>query len=304
MSSRTTIRVGARPSPLSLAQTEEVLALLRAAYPDCEFVVVPISTQGDREKDAPLLSLGRGMFVKDIERALEAREIDVAVHSAKDLAPEIPAGMGVTSVGKRGDPRDVLINKWRLKLLELPPGARIGTSSPRRMAQIRIKRPDLTLLEIRGNVGTRIEKSGGDDYDGVVLAAAGLARLGRNSEITEYFEADFFTPDSGQGILAAEARADDTAILDMLNKVQHGPTANAFAAERSFLGALGGGCKVPVAAHARQEGSMVHISAMAALPDGSRIFRARIRWSARDAANGGRRIAEDLLNNGAKEILS
>ena len=303
MTTRLKVTVGSRASPLSVAQTEEVLSQLRPHYPDSEFAVVPITTGGDRRKEAPLLSLGRGTFVKEIELALINGEIDFAVHSAKDLPASLPEGLTLAGIVPRQDPRDALIDRWGLPLMELPPGARLGTSSPRRIAQLKALRPDLAVLPIRGNVGTRIEKAQGTDYDGVVVAAAGLLRLGRQSEISEYLSPDTFTPDVGQGTLAVEVRVEDTRTIEMLSAIDHRPTSLALQAERGFLAALGGGCQVPVAAYARLDGDQLHIATMAAVPDGSRIFRTDATYDADDAAAAGERAAEALLATGAREII-
>ncbi len=297
------LRVGSRTSPLSLAQTEEILAHLRASSPAREFEVVPTTTTGDREKDSPLLELGRGTFAKEIELDLIEGKIDFAVHSAKDLLSTLPEGLTLAAIGRRLDPRDVLVDRWGLGLAALPSEARIGTSSPRRTAQIKALRDDVAVLPIRGNVGTRLEKAVGDDYDGVVVAAAGLIRLGRENAVAEHLPVASFTPEVGQGTLAVEAREDDAATIGMLAKIDHAPSHVALAAERAFLAELGGGCKVPVAAYARIHGGELLISAMAALPDGSQIFRRESVYPVDDPEAAGRRAAEDLLESGAKDIV-
>ena len=302
-SSLRTVTVGSRTSPLSVAQTEEVLKLLRARFPDVEFVVETMTTGGDRNKDAPLLSLGRGTFVKEIELALLNGAIDFAVHSAKDLTAILPEGLALAAAPRREDPRDVLVNRWGLPLAKLPPDARIGTSSPRRTAQLKALRPDLEVLPIRGNVGTRLDKARGDDYDGVVLAAAGLRRLSREAEVSEYLPSDTFTPEVGQGTLAVQARAEDTKAIEMLAEIDHAPSSTALRAERSFLAELGGGCKVPVAAYARLDGAQLNISAMAVLPDGSKIYRAQVTSDGADPEAAGKRAAGALLEAGAREIV-
>ena len=192
------LRIGSRKSPLALAQTEEIAARLRARFPTLRFEVVPMSTGGDRSKDAPLLSLGRGTFVKEIEAALLRGEIDMAVHSAKDLPASSTDGLTIAAFGPREDARDVLVDRWNVSFDGLPAGARIGTGSPRRAAQLRALRNDVEIIPVRGNVGTRIEKARGDDYDGVVLAAAGLIRLGRQDAVSEYLSPEICTPDAGQ----------------------------------------------------------------------------------------------------------
>ena len=297
------LRVGSRRSPLSLAQTNEALARLRRAAPGIELEVVPLSTGGDRNKDAPLLSLGRGAFVKEIELALLRNDIDMAVHSAKDIPPDLPDGLTIAAATERADPRDVLVSKEGGSLEELPTAARIGTSSPRRTAQLLALRSDLDVVPIRGNVGTRVDKARGGRYDAVVLAAAGLLRLGMSGEITEFLSPEICTPEVGQGTLAIEARSDDAAVMDLLVMVDHEPTSTTLRAERAFLAALGGGCKVPVTAFAHIGNGGIRIDAMAAEPDGSRIFRASSVGDHRDPELAGRDVADELLAAGAHEIL-
>ena len=297
-----TVRVGSRASPLALAQTEEVLSLLRGRFTDVDFEVAHLSTRGDRNADAVLSSLGRGAFVKDIERALLDGEIDFAVHSAKDVGPDIADGLRITPVGKREDARDVLVSKSGQSLMSLPTGTRLGTGSPRRKAQVKALRPDVEVLPIRGNVGTRLEKARGPDYDGVVIAAAGLARLGRLSEATELLSVEQVTPDVGQGTLVAEFRRDDAETGAMLNSIVLDETASAFRAERAFLDTLGGGCTAPVAAYGEIDGQLMRLFAMAAEPDGTRVLRAQIEGDASAAEDIGQRAAMTLLDSGASEI--
>jgi hydroxymethylbilane synthase len=286
-----------------MAQTEEVLSRLRTEFPETRFDLVGISTRGDRRKDSPLLSLGRGAFSKDMERALLEGEIDLAVHSAKDLTATLPDGLVLGGIVPRGDPRDVQVNRWGVGLSELPENARIGTSSPRRAALLAELRSDLVIAPIRGNVGTRLDKVGRGEYDGVVLAAAGIARIGRRAEITEYFSTESFTPDVGQGTLAVELRATDASLVKMLKRIDHAPTSAALEAERAFLRRLGGGCKVPVACYARLNGQELRVLAMAAVPDGSRILRAETFGDVGVPASAGVRAAEALLRQGAGEFL-
>lgn len=297
------VAVGSRSSPLSLAQTEEVLRLIRSVFPTIELNIVGMSTDGDRNKIAPLLSMERGMFVKEIELALLSGEIDFAVHSAKDLPAALPDGLTIASFTEREDPRDVIISKKGLRLAELPTGARLGTSSPRRVSQLKAIRPDIEFLPIRGNVGTRMEKALGEDYDGAVLAAAGINRLGRQGEITEFLSTEVCIPDVGQGALAIEARQDDQEILDMLGMIDHPPTSITVKAERAFLAAMGGGCTVPVAAHVVLDGEMLKLSAMAAKPDGSQIIRFTELYASDSPEVAGQKAAESLLDMGAEEII-
>lgn len=297
------VSVGSRSSPLSIAQTEEVLGLLRQLSPDTEFAVVPMKPQGDRNKDAPLLSMDRGMFTRDIEVALLNGDVDLAVHSAKDLPPELPDGLVIGAFGRRKDARDALVDRWDARFDELPAGARIGTSSPRRVAQLRTRRPDLQLLPIRGNVGTRLEKAQGSEYDGVVVAVAGLDRLRRRPEISELLDVELCTPEVGQGALAIEAREVDSDILEMLAQIEHLPTAIAVRAERSFLATIGGGCRVPVTAYATVDGDRLDMLAMASEPDGSRTVRVRAEGHVDDPESAGRLTVHDLLEAGASEII-
>ena len=304
MTASNRVSVGSRTSPLSLAQTEEILRPLRAIHRDKEFVIVPITTGGDRRKNAPLLSMARGMFVKDIEDALLNEEIDFAVHSAKDLTATLPEGLTLAAFGERKDPRDVVVNKWGLPFDELPSGARLGTSSPRRTAQLKALRSDIEILPVRGNVGTRLEKGRGEEYDGVVLAAAGLIRMAWQDQISEYLSTEICTPEVGQGALAVETRASDSETIETLAQIDHLATNIAVRSERSFLQTIGGGCKVPVAAYARLESGKLRISAMAGLPDGSRMHRVEVTADADHPTQAGQHAAESLMESGAAEIVS
>ena len=296
-------RVGTRGSPLALAQTEEVVSRLRDRFPSAAFEVVPMTTGGDRRKDAALVSLGRGAFAKDIESALLAADIDLAVHSAKDLASELPEGLALAGCVPRQDPRDVLIDRWAAPLSKLPPGARIGTGSPRRTALLKSLRPDIEVVPIRGNVGTRIGKVGGPECDGVVVAAAGLARLGRIDEAHELFSTETFVPDAGQGTLAIEARSGDLPLLELIAAIDHIPTSAALEAERAFVRLIGGSCKVPVAAYASfANDGQLRIHGMVAAPDGSRVFRREVSSPTSSPAQLGETLAS-LLMDEAAEIL-
>ncbi|MDA1188237.1 MAG: hydroxymethylbilane synthase [Chloroflexi bacterium] len=303
MTSPQRLRLGTRTSPLALAQSEEVLATLRAAHPGIEFEVVRITTHGDRDQTTPLADIGRGLFVKELESALLEGKIDFAVHSAKDLPTEVPAGLGIAAFTERADPRDVLVNKWHKTLIELPKGARIGTSSPRRTALLKTMRPDLELLPIRGNVGTRLQKTRGEQYDGAVLAAAGLMRLGLLDEAADYLDPELFIPDAGQGALLVETRADDAETVEILSAANHTETALAVRSERAFVYAMGGGCTAPVAAYVWVEGTWLHMVAFAAKPDGSEMFRTRLTAEAANPEAAGERLAEKLLDAGAEAVV-
>ncbi len=298
-------RIGTRGSPLALAQTGEVVSRLRTRFPNTSFEIAPMTTGGDRRKDAALVSLGRGAFAKDIESALLAGDIDLAVHSAKDLASELPDGLVIAGTVPRQDPRDVLIDRWGAPLSELPPGARIGTGSPRRTALLASLRPDIEVVPIRGNVGTRIGKVGGPECDGVVVAAAGLARLGRIDEAHELFPTGTFVPDAGQGTLAVQARSSDDSLLEMVRAIDHGPTSAALEAERAFVRRIGGSCNVPVAVYASfaSDGDL-GIHGMVAAPDGSRVFRREVTSQTGSPAGLGETLASMLLNDAAELLES
>ncbi len=297
------VRVGTRTSVLARKQTDEVVKTLSAAWPETRFEIVPIESAGDRRKSAPLLSLGRGTFVKGLEDALLQDNIDIAVHSAKDMPSTLPEGLAIPAFAERKDARDVTVNKWDAGLSDLPPGSRLGTSSPRRSGQLLTARPDIELVPIRGNVDTRLLKVGTDEYDGVVLAAAGLERLDRLDVVSEFLEPDICVPDAGQGALAVEARDGDSEIEGILAPINHVETWAAVTTERAFVEAIGGGCRVPVGVYAVFEGPGLEIRAMSCLPDGSRIFRTLTHAPADDPTEAGRSAAQKLMSTGARAIM-
>tara|TARA_Y100000590_G_scaffold196702_1_gene223330 strand:- start:5976 stop:6884 length:909 start_codon:yes stop_codon:yes gene_type:complete len=297
------LRIGSRTSPLALAQTEEVIVELRSRIPNWDFEVIPFVTDGDSRNSTPISNLGRGAFTTDIQNALVNGEIDLAIHSAKDLPNTLPEGLSIFCISSREDPRDVMINKWGVSLKEMPSGAVIGTGSPRRKAILQSLRNDITVVPIRGNVGTRIDKIDRENIDAVVLAAAGLVRLNRMEEVNEFFDTDIFVPDVGQGIIAVQVRSEDIATFSLLNEIQHQPTQIALIAERAFLNALGGGCKVPVAAYASIEGDAVNLISVASDHEGSRLYKVQSTDSISDPVEAGRNIARKLLDSGAGAIL-
>ena len=294
--------IGTRSSALAIRQTEEVVALLRT-LDDAHFTIATITTTGDRQAEAPLLGIGRNVFAKEIEEALIRTEIDVAVHSLKDLLTELPPGLALGAIGRRQDPRDVLVDRWRLPLGELSSGTRIGTSSPRRGAFLRALRPDLRVVPIRGNVDTRLRKAYGEDYDGVILAAAGVIRMGRQEEVAQYLPVEDFVPAVGQGALAVQIRSDDAVAREVVSKADHAPTRIAVTAERAFLSALGGGCAVPVAAYGVARGEELHLVAMAGTEDGKEMFKVALDTDVSSPERAGSRLAERLLASGARDIL-
>ncbi len=298
------IAVGTRGSRLALAQTEEVLTHLRKISPDFEPSVVVIRSAGDAMPDAPLAGLGKGIFTAALESALQDGSVDMVVHSLKDLPTAIPDGLSVMAVCPRSDPRDVLVNASQSTLADLPAGSVIGTSSPRRAAQLHALRSDVTVEPVRGNVETRIGKADGNGYEGVVVAAAGMLRLGLEGRIAQYFDPYDIVPEPGQGALAVEVRSDRGDLLRLLAAIQDGATCTAIAAERAFVVSMGGGCRVPIAAHASVDGDTVVLVGMVSSVDGSEMIKTRLSGKADEPDEAGRALAEELFAMGAAEILA
>ncbi len=270
------IRVGSRGSPLALIQDNEVISRFKARHPGLEFEVVTVRTGGDADQTAALAGMGLGVFVSAIEERLLSGELDMAVHSLKDVPTRLPDGLTLGAITKRRDARDVLVNRWNCPLDELPAGARIGTSSPRRAAQLRRYAPGVEVVPIRGNVETRLRKVAGEEADGAVLAAAGLLRMGMHDQVADYLSTRRFVPPPGQGALAVEVRSDDRRMLELLECVEHPATRFEVTAERAFLETLGGGCSVPVGAYARTMAHELLMNVFLGTPDGSRVFTAKV----------------------------
>ncbi len=295
-----TIRVGTRGSVLALRQTEIVVTALRRRFPGSEFRAVPIVTQGDRTKRR-----SRDLdFTDAIDRALEAGEVDIAVHSTKDLPVRPMRQVRVAAFLPRGDPRDCLVLREASGLRDLPPGARIGSSSPRRRAQLLRARNDLAVVEIRGNVDTRLSQVRSGAVDGAILAAAGLSRIGRWAEVTEFLDRRAFLPAPGQGALAVETRASDRALASQVAALDHSPTRAAVGAERAFVEGVGGNCDTPLGALARLSRGELVLRAELLSPEGRRSVRGERRGAAASAAAVGRALARDLLAAGGAEILA
>lgn len=294
--------VGTRGSALALAQTTIVCDALRARHPGLEIRVERITTTGDARTDLPLSQLGRGMFVTEIETALREGLVDFAVHSAKDLPSTAAPDLVLAALLPRADARDVLVSTTGT-LATLPAGARVGTSSPRRACLVRAARPDLQTVDVRGNVDTRLRKVASGEYDAVVLAAAGLERLGRIAEATEVFAADVMIPCVAQGALAVEARRDDSATLALLAVLDDVATRTAVLSERAFLAELGAGCRAAVGAFARVEGTALRLEAMIGAPDG-RLVRASRSGNVSEGAEIGVSLARDLLLVGGAAFLA
>ena len=275
---------------------------LRALYPRREFSIRKIETRGDRLRDVPLSRIGgKGVFVKEVQEALLGGEVDIAVHSFKDLPTEPNPGITVACITRRLDPRDALVSREGLSLDGLPPGARVGTSSPRRSAQLKAFRPDLALVEMRGNLDTRLRKVASGMVETAVVAAAGLLRLGWGDRISQFIPPEICLPSVGQGALAVEMREGDEELAEMLAGLDHPPTRLAITAERAFLEALGGGCHYPIAALGEMAGQRLLLQGLVASPTGERVLRDRAEGEDPEAT--GRALARKLLTQGAGEIL-
>jgi len=297
------IRLGSRVSALALRQTEEVLSQLRALYPEQEFQVTEVRTRGDVNAQAPLASMGLGVFVTELERELLDGRLDLVVHSLKDLPTAIPPELTLGALPRRQDPRDVLVNRWSCSLEQLQPGTRIGTSSPRRRALLRGLCPQVTVVPIRGNVETRLRKAGGEECDGAVLAAAGLIRLGLTEQIAAYLSPQQFVPPPGQGALAVQVRAGDDRMLELVRPLDHAETRDAVTAERAFLEMLGGGCQLPAGAYARREGDALLMTVFLGSPEGDRAFRAEAAGRTHESAKLAGDAYQSLLQQGAEALL-
>jgi hydroxymethylbilane synthase len=299
---RDVLTIGTRRSRLALAQTALVEAALRAAHPGLRIEITPISTRGDLTQDRPLAAIGdTGLFVAEIEAALRDGRIDLAVHSAKDLPARQPPDLALAAFLPRADARDVLVSRAG-GLNALPAGARVGTSSPRRACQLRARRPDLVLLDVRGNVDTRLRKLAAGDYDALALAAAGLDRLGLADVVTEWLDPDVMLPAVGQGALAVETRAADACVSAFVGALNHAPTALAVRAERAFLAAVGGGCAAAVGAYGVVNGDRLTLTGLIGAADG-RLVRGAREGAAEAGPALGEALAAALLAGGGVALL-
>jgi hydroxymethylbilane synthase len=294
------IRIGTRGSALALWQAEHVAARLRAL--GHETAIEVIVTTGDRVQDRRLDTAGgKGAFLKEIEEAMLLGQVDLAVHSLKDVPVQLPEGLHLVAALERADPRDALLAAGGTPLWRLPPGARIGTTSLRRRALLREARPDVRLEDLRGNVDTRIRRLREGRYDAIVLAMAGLTRLGRAGEVTEALEAGAFVPAPGQGAIVLESRREDRHMGAAAAPLHHEPTARAVTAERAFLQALGGGCNVPLGAHAVADGASLRLHAFVASEERGDLMRGTATGD--EPAALGRRLAEEFVARGALELM-
>lgn len=298
------LRLGTRASLLALRQANWVKAKMEEENPGVKVTLVRIQTQGDK-MDIPLFKAGgKGLFVKEIEEALLGGDVDLAVHSAKDLPILIPEGLALIAFPEREDPRDALISKDGRPWEKISWGGRMGTSSLRRQAQLLNLRPDLKIVPLRGNLDTRIKKLSTQNLDAIILASAGLRRMGWEDRVAEFFAPEVILPAIGQGILAIEARLKDKRVQHLLASLNHPPTQLCFLAERAFLQRIGGGCQVPIAGLAQLASGRLHLSALVAAADGREVIRGKLEGPLAQGEVLGRRLAEELLEKGARDILN
>ncbi len=299
------IVIATRKSLLALWQARYVEGRLKKQYPDLEVELLPVSTKGDEILDRPLVEIGgKGLFIKELEVMLLDKKADIAVHSLKDMTAECPKGLTIAAVTEREDPRDAFVSNWYKSLEELPPHAKVGTSSLRRQAQLLHWRSDLEIKSLRGNVQTRLKHLDDGDFDAVILAAAGLKRLGLADRITSYISTEDSIPAAGQGVMAVEARDDDPETLELLSFLHDEKVASCITAERAFLAKVGGDCKVPAGIFAiPDEKEGIRVEAFIASPDGKELYRTGRQDSLSNAEKLGTLVAEELLEDGGREIL-
>ncbi len=299
------IILGSRGSKLALWQANYVASQLTRVVPDLDVEVKVIKTKGDKILDVALSRIGdKGLFTKEIEKELLDGSIDMAIHSMKDLPSQMAPGLCIGAVLKRENPGDVLISRQGYKFSDLPEGAIIGTSSLRRISQIRALRPDIVLVDIRGNIETRIRKMYEQELDGIVLAYAGVKRLGLEEKISDILPYNIMLPAVGQGAIAIEVRQGDTSNLELARSINHEPTNWATRTERSFLKVLEGGCQVPIGCYAEVSGENITVEGLVASLDGRRVFRESIQGKCQEADLIGRQLARDLLQKGAASVLA
>ncbi len=299
-----TLRIATRKSPLALWQANHVRDALLARHPGLGIELVTMSTQGDKILDTPLAKVGgKGLFVKELETGMLEGRADLAVHSMKDVPVEFPDGLGLAAVLPREDPRDALISNEYSSIEGLPQGARVGTSSLRRQCQLRRIRPDLEVLDLRGNVNTRLAKLDKGDYDAILLAAAGVRRMGWETRITELLAPEQFVPAIGQGAIGIEIRTDDARVRGLIETLNDSETATRISAERALNEALQGGCQVPIAGYSEISHGVIVLRALVGRPDGSEMVQGVISGRPQDAVELGQVLAEDLLSRGARQIL-
>ena len=299
-----TLKIATRQSPLALWQANYVKDRLQQLYPDLIVELVPMVTKGDVILDSPLAKIGgKGLFVKELENALLNKEADIAVHSMKDVPMQFPEGLGLAVICKREDPRDAFVSNSYRTFAELPQGAVVGTSSLRRQCQLKALRPDLDIRSLRGNVGTRLSKLDNGDYDAIILASAGLIRLGLADRIASFIEVEQSLPAAGQGAVGIECRTDDVQVKQLLAPLADAETTCCVLAERAMNNHLQGGCQVPIGGYAVLQQGQLYLRALVGNVDGSQIIRAKGKSAVKNADVLGVQIAEQLLAQGADKIL-
>ena len=301
------LTIATRESPLALWQAEFVQGALRRAHPDLDVQLLGMTSRGDQLLDVPLAKVGgKGLFVKELETALLDGSADIAVHSMKDVPMDFPPGLSLGVICEREDPTDAFVSNHFKSLADLPPGSVVGTSSLRRECQLREKRPDLKVKFLRGNVNTRLRKLDEGEYDGIILASAGLIRLGMTSRIKQSIPVTDSLPAAGQGAVGIEIRSDASEVITLLEVLHHEPTALRVKAERALNQRLQGGCQVPIACYAQydESGENLWLRGLVGKPDGSLILRAEASAPSRDAEQLGVTVADDLLAQGAADILA
>ena len=297
--------IASRESMLAMWQAEHIKGRLKALYPDCEVEILSMTTRGDQILDRTLSKIGgKGLFIKELEQALQDGRADLAVHSIKDVPMELPEGFALAAIGERASPFDAFVSNQYARLEEMPEGAIVGTSSLRREAQLRAKLPHLTIKPLRGNVQTRLSKLDNGDYDAVILAAAGLQRLGLDGRIREILSPADSLPAAGQGALGIEIAARRTDLADILRPLNHEETAACVTAERALARALGGSCQVPLAAYCVMEDGLLTLNGLVGHPDGSVIIEASAQAPAAYADALGRAVAKRLADDGAEELIA
>ena len=299
-----TLKIATRQSPLALWQANYVKDRLQQLYPDLTIELVPMVTKGDVILDSPLAKIGgKGLFVKELENALLNKEADIAVHSMKDVPMQFPEGLGLAVICQREDPRDAFVSHSYRTFAELPQGAVVGTSSLRRQCQLKALRPDLDIRSLRGNVGTRLSKLDNGDYDAIILASAGLIRLGLADRIASFLDVEQSLPAAGQGAVGIECRTDDMQVQALLAPLADAETTYCVRAERAMNNHLQGGCQVPIGGYAVLQQGQLYLRALVGDIDGSRIIRAEGKSPVENAEALGVQIAEQLLAQGADKIL-
>jgi hydroxymethylbilane synthase len=298
------IIIGSRKSKLALLQAQEVIDALRSVYPKLSFEITMVKTAGDRDRKTSLKVVGgKGVFVKELEEALLQGKIDIAVHSLKDMPTDIPSGLKLAAVTQRLDPRDVLVSASSVVLSKLPSGFKIGTGSQRRAVQLLVQRRDVAVVDMRGNIDTRLRKCFGGEVDGVMLAAAALVRMKLEGRITEYLPVDEFVPAVGQGALGIEVRDNDKLANEIVSPLSHEGTWKEVSAERAFLKALGGGCREPIAALGIVKGTSLHIRGMVANSATCEVLKAEIKGKPSQAEHLGIRLAQRMMEMGAGVLI-